>query len=205
VKLRYTLPALADLSAILDYIAAHSPQGARRVQARIRAVTDLLLLHPHIGRRTSDPAIRRFADCPITGRSFAEYDGMAADPAARRIAARGAGVGRADQHRKGDAAGAVRKSRADQKGAVELAAPEFRTMNEDLKGNSLADVLEKLEKGKIGHRAAMEWLNITSYERHWPLYILYMKLPSMGSFGKVALVFLRSTLRVLILALPFSH
>lgn len=36
-------------------------------------------------------------------------------------------------------------------------------MNEDLKGSSLADVLEKLEKGKIGHRAAMEWLNIESY------------------------------------------
>ena len=37
-------------------------------------------------------------------------------------------------------------------------------MNEDLKGNSLADVLEKLEKGKIGHHAAMEWLNIKSYD-----------------------------------------
>jgi hypothetical protein len=37
-------------------------------------------------------------------------------------------------------------------------------MNEDLKGNSLADVLEKLEKGKIGHRAAMEWLNVTTYD-----------------------------------------
>jgi hypothetical protein len=35
-------------------------------------------------------------------------------------------------------------------------------MNEDLKGCSLADVLEKLEKGKIGHRAAMAWLNIES-------------------------------------------
>jgi toxin ParE1/3/4 len=55
VRLRYTLPALADLSAILDYIAARSPQGARRVQARIKAVTDLLLLHPYIGRRTNDP------------------------------------------------------------------------------------------------------------------------------------------------------
>ena len=43
VKLRYTLPALADLGAILDYIAAHSPQGARRVQARIQALIDLLL------------------------------------------------------------------------------------------------------------------------------------------------------------------
>jgi plasmid stabilization system protein ParE len=57
VRLRYTLPALADLSAILDYIAVHSPPGARRVQARIQALTDLLLQHPHIGRRTSDPAI----------------------------------------------------------------------------------------------------------------------------------------------------
>ena len=64
MKLRYTLPALADLSAILDYIAAQSPQGARRVQARIQAVTDLLLLHPQIGRRTSDPTIRRMTTTP---------------------------------------------------------------------------------------------------------------------------------------------
>jgi plasmid stabilization system protein ParE len=63
VKLRYTLPALADLSAILDYIAAHSPQGARRVLARIQALTDLLL-HPHIGRRTNHPAIRRMTTTP---------------------------------------------------------------------------------------------------------------------------------------------
>jgi toxin ParE1/3/4 len=64
VKLRYTLPALADLRAVLDYIAAHSPQGARRVQARIQALIDLLLLHPDIGRRTNDPAIRRMTATP---------------------------------------------------------------------------------------------------------------------------------------------
>jgi toxin ParE1/3/4 len=64
VRLRYTLPALADLSAILDYIAAHSPRGARQVQARIKVLTDLLLLHPHIGRRTSDRAIRRMPMTP---------------------------------------------------------------------------------------------------------------------------------------------
>jgi plasmid stabilization system protein ParE len=64
VKLRYTLPALADLGTILDYIAAQSPQGARRVHARIKIVTDLLLLHPYIGRRTSDPAIRRITATP---------------------------------------------------------------------------------------------------------------------------------------------
>ena len=64
MKRRYTLPALADLSAILNYIAAHSPQGARQVQARIQALTDLLLLHPHIGSRTNDPAIRRMTTMP---------------------------------------------------------------------------------------------------------------------------------------------
>jgi hypothetical protein len=35
-------------------------------------------------------------------------------------------------------------------------------MNDDLKGCSLAEVLEKLEKGRIGHRAAMAWLNVES-------------------------------------------
>jgi plasmid stabilization system protein ParE len=64
VRLRYTRPALADLAAILDYIADRSPQGARRVQARIQAVTDLLLQYPRMGRRTSDPAIRRMATTP---------------------------------------------------------------------------------------------------------------------------------------------
>jgi hypothetical protein len=37
-------------------------------------------------------------------------------------------------------------------------------VNEELKGCSVADVLEKLEKGKIGHRAAMEWFNVTGYD-----------------------------------------
>lgn len=64
VRLRYTLPALADLSAILDCIAAHSPQGARRVQGRIQRIIDLLLQYPQIGRRTNDPAIRRMVVTP---------------------------------------------------------------------------------------------------------------------------------------------
>jgi toxin ParE1/3/4 len=64
VKLRYTLPALADLNSVLDYIAAHSPQGARRVQARVQAIIDLLLLNPGIGTRTDDPAIRRMTALP---------------------------------------------------------------------------------------------------------------------------------------------
>jgi toxin ParE1/3/4 len=64
VKLRYTLPALADLGSVHDYIAAHSSQGARRVQARIQTVIDLLLLYPGIGTRTDDPTIRRMTVSP---------------------------------------------------------------------------------------------------------------------------------------------
>ena len=37
-------------------------------------------------------------------------------------------------------------------------------MNDDLAGCSLADVLAKLEKGRIGHAAAMAWLNIESLD-----------------------------------------
>ncbi len=64
MKLRYTLPALADLDSVLDYVAAQSPQGAQRVQARIQAIIDLLQLHPAIGTRTDDPAIRRMTALP---------------------------------------------------------------------------------------------------------------------------------------------
>jgi toxin ParE1/3/4 len=64
VKLSYTLPALADLNSILDYIAAHSPQGAIRVQARIKRIVDLLLIYPHMGVRTDDPMIRRATTSP---------------------------------------------------------------------------------------------------------------------------------------------
>ena len=64
MRLRYTRPALADLSAILNYIAARSPRGAKRVKARLRAVIDLLLHYPQLGRPTNDPAIRRIAATP---------------------------------------------------------------------------------------------------------------------------------------------
>ena len=72
MKLRYTLPALADLDAILGYIAARSPQGARRVQARIYAVIDLLLLYPGLGTRTDDPTIRRMTALPYRYAIFYE-------------------------------------------------------------------------------------------------------------------------------------
>ncbi|WP_158806852.1 hypothetical protein [Beijerinckia sp. L45] len=43
-----------------------------------------------------------------------------------------------------------------------MAEKEFWAMRDNLEGCSLADVLERLEKGKIGHSAAMAWLNIDS-------------------------------------------
>lgn len=64
MKLRYTLPALADLDAILDYIGVHSSQDAKRVQMRIQTIINLLLVHPFIGARTTDPAIRRITALP---------------------------------------------------------------------------------------------------------------------------------------------
>jgi len=64
MRLRYTLPALADLASILDYVIDRSPQGAARIHARIRAVTDLLLKYPLAGAVTDDPTIRRMPTTP---------------------------------------------------------------------------------------------------------------------------------------------
>ena len=64
MRLRYTLPALADLTSILDYIADRSPQGAARVHARIKVVINLLLQHPQAGVLTDDPHIRRMITTP---------------------------------------------------------------------------------------------------------------------------------------------
>src|ERR1700730_12357483 len=64
MRLRYTLPALADLVAILDYIADRSPQGAARIHSRIRAATDLLLRYPLAGAVTDDTSIRHITTTP---------------------------------------------------------------------------------------------------------------------------------------------
>jgi plasmid stabilization system protein ParE len=64
VRIRYTRPALDDLTAILDTIAARAPRAAKRVQTRIQAFIDLLSLHPLIGVRTDDPEIRRLPTPP---------------------------------------------------------------------------------------------------------------------------------------------
>jgi len=64
VKLRYTTPALTDLTSILDHIAEASPQGARRVQKRLQDLISLLPVQPRIGVCTQDPTIRRLTLLP---------------------------------------------------------------------------------------------------------------------------------------------
>jgi toxin ParE1/3/4 len=75
VRVRYTLPALADLDSVLDYIATRSPQGARNVQARIKAVIELLRSYPYIGSPTRDPSIRRIVTTPYPYVVFYEVAG----------------------------------------------------------------------------------------------------------------------------------
>jgi plasmid stabilization system protein ParE len=49
----------------LKYIASHSPQGAKRVRARIGVVVDQLRRHPLSGVATDDPTIRRMTTAPF--------------------------------------------------------------------------------------------------------------------------------------------
>ena len=72
MRLRFTGPALADLDSIFEYIVARSPSGSRRVQARIKAVVDLLRMHPLIGTKTDDPVIRRMTTAPYPYSVFYE-------------------------------------------------------------------------------------------------------------------------------------
>jgi addiction module RelE/StbE family toxin len=65
VRLRYTRRALADLDDILEYIRRQSPARARQIQGRIKALTALLVLHPHIGRRTTNPVLCRLVVSPF--------------------------------------------------------------------------------------------------------------------------------------------
>ncbi|PWK75488.1 type II toxin-antitoxin system RelE/ParE family toxin [Aminobacter sp. AP02] len=64
MRLRYTLPALADLEGILDHIANQSPSGGRKVAKRIKMITELLCRHPEVGRLTEVEGIRRINTRP---------------------------------------------------------------------------------------------------------------------------------------------
>jgi toxin ParE1/3/4 len=64
VRLRYTAPAAAQLAAILDYIAGHSPEGARRVLLRIKKVERHIARFPRLGSPTLDPSLRAMLTLP---------------------------------------------------------------------------------------------------------------------------------------------
>jgi plasmid stabilization system protein ParE len=64
VKLRYTVRGAAELDEVLTYIEARSPEGARRVQTRIRVIINLLLRHPHAGQLTNKGHLRRIIASP---------------------------------------------------------------------------------------------------------------------------------------------
>lgn len=72
MRLRYTPGALAELDEALTYLTKRSPQGARRVQARIQAATDLLAEHPKRGQPTSNPRLRRIVAAPYAYLIFYE-------------------------------------------------------------------------------------------------------------------------------------
>ena len=59
MKVRYTRRALRQLTEILAFIDARSPQGADNVKRRLQAVINLLTDHPNSGRLTSKNGIRR--------------------------------------------------------------------------------------------------------------------------------------------------
>jgi toxin ParE1/3/4 len=65
MKVRYTPAAFAELQSIVEYIGIRSPQGARRVQARIKQSIDLLIDFPFIGTPTDDPVVRRTLALPF--------------------------------------------------------------------------------------------------------------------------------------------
>ena len=95
MRLRYTLPALADLESVLDYVAERSPRGAARIHSRIRAVTDLLLRYPRAGAVTDDPSIRRMTTTPYPYLTFYEVtDAEIVVPAVRHGAREPSGTAR---------------------------------------------------------------------------------------------------------------
>jgi len=59
VRLRYQKRALQQIDKALGYIAARSPDGAAKVEARLTAIVALIQLRSFVGRKTSIPGVRR--------------------------------------------------------------------------------------------------------------------------------------------------
>ena len=58
MKVRYTLPARADLEEIYTYISEHNPLAAERVKLRIKSDVGKLADLPFIGQQSDFPGIR---------------------------------------------------------------------------------------------------------------------------------------------------
>ena len=59
MKVRFTLPALGDVEAIIEHVAQRSPSAADRIANRLSAIVELIGAQPESGKRTGDPAIRQ--------------------------------------------------------------------------------------------------------------------------------------------------
>ena len=58
MRVRYTLRARSDLEAIIDYLAAESPQGATSVKRAMDAVIGLIGEYPQSGRLVGEQGVR---------------------------------------------------------------------------------------------------------------------------------------------------
>jgi len=59
VRLRYQKRALQQIDKALGYIAARSPAGAAKIEARLTAIVTLIQLQSFAGRKTGIPGVRR--------------------------------------------------------------------------------------------------------------------------------------------------
>jgi toxin ParE1/3/4 len=64
VRLRYQKRALQQIDKALGCIAARSPDGAARVEARLTAIVTMIQLQGFVGRKTSIPGVRRIVLTP---------------------------------------------------------------------------------------------------------------------------------------------
>ncbi len=64
MRLSYTPEALAELEGVLAYIADRSPQGAQRVQQRLKTIIAFVAQHPYAGLKLGKPDVRRIAATP---------------------------------------------------------------------------------------------------------------------------------------------
>lgn len=60
MKVRFTLPALANLEAIYDYVSQYNPDAANHVKVRIKERAESLGDFPRSGKETDLPMVRVF-------------------------------------------------------------------------------------------------------------------------------------------------